>query len=150
MLAPYRGLVTRAYQKALLKLDIDSDLRRALKSHERVPKFIDNLSEEFTKLASSRLKIGKQLPAEKHLEAIVVDFTTVFVQGIQNQAEKRYESDIQKMLRKAEEDNRRDLEQTIDGNASGDYADVLDEGGVTSLDSRDVYGKEEKNRSTAS
>jgi len=140
VLAPYSGLVTRAYQKALLSIDIDSDLRRALKSHERVPKFIANLSEEFTKLAAHRIKIGKPLPSDKHLESLVQDFTHVFIAGIKNDAEKRYESDIKKMLRKSEQDSRDDLESTIAGNASGDYADLIEEGGITSLDSRD-YGQ---------
>lgn len=149
MLYPYRGLVTRAYQKALGQLDLDAGLRKALKSHDRVPKFIDNLSDEFTKLAAQRLSIGKPLPAERHLESMVKDFTEMFVKGIQANAEARYESEIKASMRKAEADHRRDLENTIDGNATGDYADVLKEGGVTSLDSRDHDGEEET-RTTAS
>ncbi len=148
MLAPYRGLVSRAYQHAIDSIDMDSGLRRALKSHERVPRFIDNLSDEFTKLASHRLKVGKPLPADKHLESLVKDFTLVFIKGIQNKAEQSYESEIKRAMRKQAQDSMADLENTIAGNASGDYADVLKEGGVTSLDSRD-YDGEEENRSTA-
>lgn len=148
MLAPYRGLVSRAYQRAIESIDMDSGLRRSLKSHERVPRFIDNLSDEFTKLAAHRLKVGKALPAERHLESLVKDFTEVFIKGIQNKAEQSYESDIKAAMRKQAQDSMADLENTISGNASGDYADVLKEGGVTSLDSRD-YDGEEENRATA-
>jgi|JI10StandDraft_1071094.scaffolds.fasta_scaffold02886_20 hypothetical protein len=148
MIAPYRGLVSRAYQRAIESIDMDSSLRRSLKSHERVPRFIDNLSDEFTKLAAHRLKVGKALPADRHLESLVRDFTEMFVHGIKTKADMAYESEIKASMRKQMEDNRRDLENTIEGNASGDYADVLKDGGVKTLDSRDNYG-EEKNGATA-
>ena len=147
MIAPYRGLVTRAYARAIESIDMDAGLRKSLKSNERVPQFIDNLSGEFTKLAAHRLKVGKALPADKHLESLVRDFTEVFVKGIQNKAEQTYESEIRSMMRKQAEDSRNDLENTVAGKASGDYADVLKEGGVKSLDSRDYDGEE--NRTTA-
>ena len=149
MIAPYRGLVSRAYEQAIEFIDMDAGLRRSLKSHERVPRFIDNLSDEFTKLAAHRLKAGKALPADKHLKSIVKDFTEIFVKGIQNKAEQSYESELRAAMRKQKQDAENDLEKTIAGNASGDYADVLKEGGVTSLDSRD-YNGEEENRPTAS
>jgi hypothetical protein len=72
----------------------------------------------------------------------------MFVHGIKTKADMAYESEIKASMRKQMEDNRRDLENTIEGNASGDYADVLKDGGVKTLDSRDNYG-EEKNGATA-
>lgn len=152
MLAPYRGLVTRAYQRALRELDIDAGLRQALKAHERVPKFIDCLSDEFTKLASHRLKIGKPLPADRHLESMVKDITEIFIKGVQAKASQSYESEITRAMRKQETDRLRDLDSTIDGKASGDYADVISEGGVTTLDSRDYDGEgenEKENRASS-
>lgn len=151
MLAPYRGLVCRAYIEAVNACPfIDAGLRSALKAHERAPSFIDGLSNEFEKLAALRLKKGKRLPDDKHLKELVRDFTYGFIQAIQQKARQDYESDITKVMREQVIANQRDLDATIEGTPKGDYADLIEEGGIKSLDERDQDGKEQGWASTSS
>lgn len=148
---PYRGLVNRAYLEAVNSMsDIDADLKRALRAHERVPDFITRLAFEFEKIAALRLRSGKPLPADKHLKAVVKDFAEVFVKGIQEDAKRRHESQVQKTIREAIRSDAEALDKTASGIPTGDYADLIEEAGITSIDSRDVYGEEKKGQGRSS
>lgn len=135
----YRTLVRTTYDEAVkLHATAPSDLKVALKSHERVPQFIDNLAMEFTKVADLRSKKAQALPAVKHLKEIVYDMTDVFISGLIQENERMRESEIKKAQRLIEKQNKENLDAASTGNFKGDYADIAKEAGLTTDDSRDV------------
>lgn len=118
----YRKIVREAYQEAIaLNVTIDAELKAALRAHERVPAFIDNLALEIEKVAALRQKRGKRNLDEKIVKEMVYDVTAIFIAGLQTQAKRNFESDMERIAREQALQKQKDLEQTAEGNISGDY-----------------------------
>lgn len=133
----YRDLVLKSYQEAVqLHPTANSDLKRALKSHERVPLFINNLCKEIEKAQEYRLRTKKKKYLESTIKSLVYDMTNVFISGIEMEAKQRYESDMQKMIREQEARAKQDLESSASGKLTGEYADLANEAGLTMTDER--------------
>lgn len=135
----YRRLVEETYKEAIaLNNKIPSDLRSALKSHNKIPLFLHNLALELDKLQTLKQKQGKEPIAETKLKQIVYDFTDLFITGVKAKAEADYQSDIQKQMLAAKAQAEKDIDATASGKVSGDYADIFKEGGVHMTDERSV------------
>ena len=91
-----RDLCRKAYQERIAALDINVEFKRALKTHERVPQFIDNLATEF-------LNINHSVKRET-IEKAVHDMTDFFVIGLQEKQKFQVMSDVAKMTIKKRED----------------------------------------------
>jgi hypothetical protein len=88
-----RDFCRQIYRETIERID-DSELKRALRTHERVPGFIDNLAREFGCLSFSVKR--------EAIERAVRDMTNVFVQCVKRQSEERIMSDMAKLTLKAE------------------------------------------------
>lgn len=87
--------IRQYYHEAVRLADAPSDLKDALKSHERVPVFVDNLADQFRQIQEKRLKPIE----EKHIREIVYEMTDLFIASVKAQAEERYQTQAQKTLR---------------------------------------------------
>lgn len=135
----YRRLVEETYKEAIaLNNKIPSDLRSALKSHNKIPLFLHNLALELDKLQALKQKQGKEPMAETKLKQIVYDFTDLFIVGVKAKAEADYQSDIQKQMLAAKAQAEKDLDATASGKVTGEYADIFKEGGINMTDERSV------------
>lgn len=135
----YRKLVEETYKEAIaLNNKIPSDLRSALKSHNKIPLFLHNLALELDKLQALKQKQGKEPMAETKLKQIVYDFTDLFIVGVKAKAEADYQSDIQKQMLAAKAQAEKDLDATASGKVTGEYADIFKEGGINMTDERSV------------
>lgn len=122
----YKTKSVEYYKEACkLNLSINSDLKQALKTNERVPIFIDNMAKQFSLIQKMRLKKGKPLLDDFKLKKLVYDLTDVFLISIQKETEKRIESDVQKKLKEQKLQAQKDLEETVNGNISGDFKEFL-------------------------
>lgn len=84
------------YQEYITLREMPTELRRALKSHERVPVFIDNLAKELYHLP---------FPVSREtIKKCVYDLTEVFVRLVIKQSDERVMSDVEKMRRIQEAD----------------------------------------------
>jgi hypothetical protein len=118
----YREKVRAAYKECVsLNPRVDAEMRQALNANERTPAFIDNIAIELEKVAALRLKKGKENISDKLIKDIVYDMTEVFIAGLKQQATINYESDLQRVLREQAAQKQKELEQTAEGNISGDY-----------------------------
>jgi len=127
----YFELVKKTYQEAVaLNPRIPLDLKTALKSHEKIPLFFKNIAQELEKAQDDRLKKNQKPFSEKTIKEFIYDVTEIFVLGVKAEADARAQSEIERLARKAEADKKADLESTIKGEAKGDYAEVLKEGGI--------------------
>lgn len=90
-----RQMIISDYQERVMtNPSIPSELKVSLKSHERVPVFVDNLVGEINRFPS-KIKIDRV-----KLKSLVYDMTDVFVLGVKATAEDRYKSDLDKMIAK--------------------------------------------------
>lgn len=92
-------IISDYQERVALKGDIPSELKRALKTHERVPLFIDNLVAQINRFPKNRVRGGKLVPYQldrNKLKMLVYSMTDIFIQGVQNTAESRYRSDLAK------------------------------------------------------
>lgn len=91
-------LCRKTYQEYVLTADIPNDLRNALKAHERVPVFIDNLAKEISYISNgpALFKLGNKRITRDEIISITRDFTKVFIQNVHRQAEEKMMSDAAK------------------------------------------------------
>lgn len=134
----YLKLVRNTYQEAIALKQMPSDLRIALKSQERMPLFLENLAKELEIIQADRLKKNQKLYQEKTIKDTIYDFVDMFIHTVEAEAQNRMKSDMQKMIDKQKEDERKDLEKTAGGEVSGDYEEIFKEGGITTTEDRSV------------
>lgn len=121
----YREQVRKSYNEAVsLHPTADADLKQALRSNERVPRFIDNLSLELGKLAEIRAKRNKQPIDEVHIKEIVYEMTDTFIKGLIGNATRLRESDLARIAREDQEAKQREIELASQGQMTGDFKDM--------------------------
>lgn len=135
----YLELVKKTYQEAIaLNPNINSGLKTALKSQERMPLFLKNLAIELEKVQENRNRKGKLHYSEKAIKDTIYDMVDVFIMGVEMENKARMESQLQKRLAEQEAQKKKDLEDTASGKVSGEYEELFDEGGITTDDDRSV------------
>lgn len=91
-----RNQIIADYQERVaFDMSIPSELKVSLKSHERVPMFVDNLVKQIN-LFPKNHKMDRV-----KLKQLVYAMTDVFVLAVKRTAEDRYRSDMDKMIEKA-------------------------------------------------
>jgi len=106
----------KAYREFIEAQDIDPAFKKSLRTHERVPAFIDNLSREFSKLTFE--------PKRETLTLAVEDMCRLFINCVQRSYTDRIMSDLDKYtIRKEAEDKAQFVKE----------ADALDAGGTDAL-----------------
>lgn len=121
-----RQQIKNWYREAVqLDLEIEPELKRKLlqEDHPNLNRFIDNLCaqvEQADKICQRKGLILKQ----KTIQTTVYDMTKFFVMGLQGEAKRRYESDIDKAAREAEAAKIKEFEDVLAGNATGEFAEA--------------------------
>lgn len=134
----YHKLIKESYIEAIaLDQTIPLDLRSALRSHERMPLFLDNLAKQLAGAQANRIKSNKDALHEAQIKSIVYDFTKIFIDGVKREAENRYKSDVKKQLEMAQAQMLKDLDATASGKISGEYQEIFSDG-VTATTDRSV------------
>lgn len=93
-----RQMIIQDYQEKVAMMDIPSDLKTALKSHERVPQFVDNLLKEINNFPR-KLKVNRY-----KLKSLVYDMTELFIKGVETTSKVRQMSEIERNALKPKED----------------------------------------------
>lgn len=133
----YKNLVLKSYEEAVqLHPTAPSDLKRALKAHERVPSFITNLCVEIERVQDLTMRTKQKKFSDKLIKELVYDMTNMFIAGVESEAKARYESDVAKTLRESQAQSKKDLESSATGKLSGEYKDLADEAGMIMTDER--------------
>lgn len=97
----------------LHKADLPDGLLSALKTHERVPLFIDNLAKELQEVQARGLSVDRVT-----IKNAVYDLTATFIETVKAQAETRQLSELEKIRRK-------EAQKTLDEKIS-DISNELD------------------------
>jgi rubrerythrin len=109
-----------------MNVKADPELREMLlaQKHPRVVKMLDHLFKEIQKACFLIYQKKKRYPLPQTVKGMVYDFTKLFMDGLENQAKRMYESDLSRIAREQELANLKDLEATDQGHAQGVFADA--------------------------
>lgn len=86
-----RALCRADYQEYVAMAQIPRELKDALKTHERVPVFVDNLAREIK--AIERVRVGKRLD-RMTIKKMVYDLTEMYIGAVKRQADERMMSEV--------------------------------------------------------
>ena len=103
--------------------DVPQGLKDALKTHERIPVFIDNLAAQLSGI--------KKISREQVVSA-VRDLSHVFVRAVRLQADERVISPLKKAIAKAEASRKAEMDKLVD---------AIDTRGITNV-TQDTAGNE--------
>lgn len=135
----YLNLVRNTYIEAIaLNKNINSDLRSALKTHERMPLLFHNVALELEKVQDLRASQNKPPIQEKTMKEVIYNFVDMFIAGIEAEAESRRQSEFSRIKKLQDEQRQKDLDATAMGTISGVYEDIFEEGGITQTSDRSV------------
>lgn len=99
------------FQEYVALADINADLKRALKSHERVPAFVDNLAKELYHLPFD--------VSRETIKKLVYDMSDLFIKLLVRKADEGLMSDIAKTQIQKEADTIKKMDQLADDLISG-------------------------------
>jgi len=119
-------LQIKAWFLEAVQLDLEAprELKDSiLRGHERLEGFYDNLTDQIQKAEKLLESRGKTLKKET-IQTTVYDMAKVFMQGLEGEAKRRYETDLQKFLRQQEADKIKEFESVLSGNAEGEFAEA--------------------------
>lgn len=109
MLSDIRKLCREQYAaRVAMRQDIPIELKRALKTNERVPKFVDNLAQQL-----NNPKIRADIKRETIIMAIH-DLTDVFIANVKRLAEEKHLSVLERQRRIQEQENLKLAREFID------------------------------------
>lgn len=108
------AIVRSDYQEAIALTEMDPELRRALKAHERVPRFIDNLAGQFFAAEKTIGAIDRET-----IKLAVYDLTKLFITAVEQQAKERRASDLDKLAAKEQREREARLLELANAIADG-------------------------------
>jgi bacterioferritin (cytochrome b1) len=130
-MASIREMILADYQERILTVQgIPDDLRRALKDHERVPLFVENLTREIKKIEQVKPKFKMD---RVKLKSLVYDMTDVFWRAVKTTAEDKYKSEIERQIKSSSSE---DLFKGLDAQGNG----FISELGVEVVDGQNRKG----------
>lgn len=94
-----------------------------LRGHPKLEGFLESMTGEL--LRAERICKSRGVTVrEKTMQDFVYDMTKYFMQGMEGEAKKRYESDLARLAREAEANKIQEFEDVLSGNASGEFAEA--------------------------
>jgi len=103
---------------------IPKELKEALRTSDRVPSFIDNLSVGIKKAQFVLLKRGRKPASMKTLKGVVEDYTELFLNGLINESNSRIESEIAKYEKEDKIRQQKEIEDASEGKMTGAFEDM--------------------------
>ena len=116
-----RELCRKIYRETVEAADINTELKRSLRTHERVPVFIDNLAAQFKGL---RFTVKRD-----SIEKAVRDLTWWFIKAAERKAHENLMSDMEKLMIKAKEQAKEDFRREAEALEKKGAESVIEENG---------------------
>ena len=121
-----RKIIKNSFEEYIrLNQTIDANLKSVVLRHERSRIFLENLDIEIKKINILRFKKGKP-PIEDHrIKDLIYTMTDVYIGTIKSESRQRSESILAKISRQEEIKKKQDMDNTINGNPTGDFAEFI-------------------------
>lgn len=104
-----------------------SELKHSVLQENPVPLnvqlFLDNLTRELKKADKINMRRGVYLK-EKTYQETVYDMTNLFISGFESVVNKRKESELARVAREAEDAKKKEFDDVLAGNATGEFAEA--------------------------
>lgn len=106
--------------------DISNELKHELLkgNHVMVNRFYQNLAKQLNDVQVSRRNKGKKPASLQDVVWMIHGLTKVFVTGIEVQAKRRIESELERLKREQEAQKTKDMESTIAGKPQGIFEEM--------------------------
>ena len=117
-----RELIRSSYQERIALAPIPEELRRSLRSHERIPKFFDNLERELAVLPPA-------LRSVERIKDAVYSLTDIFTANLKRIADERQMSDLAKQAERdaaAARVRRDELADRLNRGEAVDLSEIVD------------------------
>lgn len=121
-------LVHTSFTRTVDAAEVNIELKRAVKEHPKVKQFLKDLYLQLVNVNVNREFRQKARLKDKTVIDTVESFAKVFIKGVNHEAEKRVQSELEKIRQKALADKQRDLEKSASGELSGEYLEIAEEG----------------------
>ena len=122
---PMMRFVRKTFVEQVNRMEINGELKASLlRENKFVEQFIKHHAGDIDKYVAHRAAQNRPPIKQSILIETVEDFTKVLVLGVENQATRKQESEIAKYTREHAGDHQKDMDKTLDGNASGVYEDL--------------------------
>jgi hypothetical protein len=141
-------IVRQAYKDYIMTAppeEVSSELREALKVHERIPLFVDNMARQIQIMEKRK---GKHLK-KWQIEWVVKDMVRIFIRGVELKKEKMYTSDVERRRRETEAQTIKDMRDLADAiTGEGDETEeVQAQGQACTIDKQTiVIGDDERSK----
>lgn len=124
-----------------LDLEAPQDLKDVLlRGHPKVENFLNNMCAQIEKAEQVCRGRGVQLK-QKTLQDFTYDMAKYFMKGIEGEARRRYESDLQRIAREAEAQKQKEFDAVLAGKPEGEFL----EAGVISNEEIDKQREDARN-----
>lgn len=111
-----------------LSTSIDPELRdvvlKNINTHPRLNEFLTNLDKQIHDAQIIHMKKYGMPVDDKTLQGFVYDFAEVWARSMEKQAKERHESDLARLVKLEEAQKKLEFEQTVNGTASGEFAEA--------------------------
>ena len=114
-----KTLIQTEYRLAVAQAAVPEELKRSLKTNERVPSFIANLEAEFKKLPPQILS------NQRKLQDTVRSLTNLFLHLVEKKATQNIQSDLETARIKAEQQYLKEIDETSEGRPTGEFIEIL-------------------------
>lgn len=109
-----------------VQLDVEApqELKASLlRGHQNLDAFLDRMCGQIEQAEQVCRRRGVQLK-QKTLQDFTYDMAKYFMKGMEGEAKKRYESDMQRRAREAEEQRRKEFDAVLAGKAEGEFLEA--------------------------
>lgn len=120
-----KAQVKKWFEEAVrLDLEAPQELKDTLlRGHPNLESFLDRMTRQLSQAQMINFKRRRPI-SQKTLQDFVYDMTKYFMKGMQGEAEKRYESDLKRAAREAEEQRLKEFDQVLEGKSVGEFAEA--------------------------
>lgn len=120
-----RQQIKKWFEEAVrLDFTTDPELKRVLlQGHPKIDGFVDRMTEQFIQ-AEKVCRQKKVFLKQKTIQDTVYDMTKFFMKGLEGEAKRRHESDLQRVAREAEANKIQEFEDVLSGNLKDEWLEA--------------------------
>ena len=116
----------KAWFQEAVRLDLESpqELKAVLlRGHPRLEGFIDNMCAQIEQ-AEKVCRVKGVVLREKTIQDFTYDMAKYFMKGMEGEAKRRYESDLERIAREAKAQKLQEFDAVLEGKPEGEFAEA--------------------------
>lgn len=119
-----QATVIQTFNRVVSEAQVNTELKRSLRTHPKTQEFLRNITNELVKVHALRMHQGKKALKAKTIVDTIEGLTKQLILGIEMESERRYESEMQKIIREQKLQRQKDLEASSEGELTGEFEEL--------------------------